>query len=666
VIWKTSSDLSKKKQFKMITSCTSDESREFLVEKILKNYSNIFDKATTEQLELIRRYKVIHPVIYIGTGTCGVIAGAEKTVMAIERYLSDKHIYGEVVRVGCTGLCSSEPIMDVQIPGKSRISFHHATEDKVEDLLNSVFHHTLVKETILGQYHVGSQEDWPNISLIEQLPFFARQHRIILKNSGIISPHHIGDYIAHGGYKSLYKTVLNYTAEKVCGIIDQSDLRGRGGGGYPTGKKWLVTLGTASDEKFLICNADESDPGAFMNRAIMEGDPHRVLEGIAIASYAIGANNAYIYLRSDFVQSLEILGNAISQAKEYGCLGENIFGSGFNLSVHVRLGAGAFVCGEETALIASIEGRRGMPSAKPPYPAEKGLFGNPTVVNNIETLANIPAILENGPSWFKSIGTKESCGTKLFSIAGKSHHTGFIEIAMGTTISEIVHSIAGGVKGGKRLKAVQLGGPSGVCIPAQNLGIALGYETLQEVEYSIGLGGLIILDEDTCMVNLSKYFMEFLQKESCGKCIPCREGTKRMLQILEEVTRRPREESTHETLERFKGVVELENLAEIIRDTSLCGLGQNAPNPVLSSLKWFRDEFEEHIFDRKCQAGICHDLRTFFIDSDICNGCNICQKKCPENAIIGSTRMPHFIVESKCTGCGICFECCKFNAIYFK
>jgi NADH:ubiquinone oxidoreductase subunit F (NADH-binding) len=552
------------------------------------------------------------------------------------------------------------------MPGKARISFHHATEDKVEDLLNSVFHHSLSGESVLAQLPHEAQEAWPNIPSIGQLPFFARQHRIILHNSGIISPYLIDDYIANGGYKSLYKTVLNYTSDKVCELIDQSELRGRGGGGFPTGKKWQVTLNTGSDQKYLICNADESDPGAFMNRAIIEGDPHRVIEGIIIAAYAIGANNAYIYLRSDYALSLNILENAISQAKEYGFIGPNIFGSGFNLNIFIRQGAGAFVCGEETAMIASIEGRRGMPQAKPPYPAEKGLFGHPTIVNNVETLANIPAIIEFGPSWFKSTGTSDSRGTKVFSIAGKSTHTGFIEIPMGITISEIVHTIAGGVKNGKKLKAVQLGGPSGVCIPVENMETAIGYETLREVDASIGLGGFIILDEDTCMVNLARYFMEFLQHESCGKCIPCREGTRRMLQILDEVTRRPREESSHETLERFKGVVELESLATVIRDTSLCGLGQNAPNPVLSSLKWFRDEFEEHIFDRKCIAGVCHDLRTYCIVADTCNGCNLCQKKCPENAIIGSVRMPHFIVESKCTGCGLCFESCKFNAIYFK
>ncbi|HNY03059.1 MAG TPA: NADH-ubiquinone oxidoreductase-F iron-sulfur binding region domain-containing protein [Bacteroidales bacterium] len=642
------------------------EPREFLVEKVIKNYSNIFDKETLEGLSILRRYRVEKPVIFIGTGSCGVMAGAEETLEAVGTYLAKNATEAEVVRVGCIGFCSAEPILDVQLPGKARLSFQHVTADKVEDLLNAVFHRTLLPDLVLGQYRQESQESWPNVPLIEQLPFFSRQHRIILKNTGLTSPWNIDEYIAAGGYKSLYKTVLNYTPDKVCEIIDQSELRGRGGGGYLTGKKWMVTLGTGSDQKYLICNADESDPGAFMNRVILEGDPHRVLEGIAIAAYAVGANKAYIYLRSDYTLPIRIFDHALKQAKEYGFLGENIFGSGFGLNIRISQGAGAYVCGEETALIASIEGRRGMPQAKPPYPAEKGLFGHPTIVNNIETLANVPTIIENGPSWFKSVGTQESRGTKLFSIAGKSQRTGFIEIPLGMAINDIVNGIAGGVKDGKALKAVQLGGPSGVCIPADNLSVPVAYESAREMEASIGLGGIIVFDEETCMVDQARYFMEFLQHESCGKCIPCREGTRRMLQILDEITRRPREESSHETLSRFKGVVEMESLAGVIHDTSLCGLGRNAPNPVLSTLKWFRDEFEEHIFDRECRAGACHDLRTYIIKADVCNGCNICQKKCPEQAIIGTIKSPHFIIEAKCTGCGICFDSCKFNAIYFK
>ena len=643
-----------------------NDNRAFLIEKVIKNYSGIFDKATTEKVALLKRDKITRPAIYIGTGTCGIISGAKSTLENVNRYIAENNISADVIEVGCNGCCSAEPIVDVQLPGKTRLSFCNVTGDKVDDILNSVLHHTLLPDQVLGQYKQPGQEEWPNIPMVDQIPWFCSQRRSILKNAGIISPVSIDDYIVRGGYKSLYKTVLNYPADKICEIIDQSELRGRGGGGFPTGKKWKIALDTAGDQKYMICNADESDPGAFMDRAMIESDPHRVLEGIAIASYAIGASQAIIYVRSDYENSLNILNTAIKQAKEYGLLGENIFGSGFNLSVSVRQGAGAFVCGEETALVASLEGQRGLPGSKPPYPAEKGLWGQPTVINNIETIANVPGILENGPSWFKSLGTKSSRGTKLFSVAGKSVSTGFIEVPMGTTFSSIIYNIAGGVKDGNSLKAIHLGGPAGVCIPPANLETPIDFESLSEIGATLGLGGLIILDDKTCMVNLARYFMDFLQNESCGKCIPCREGTRKMLDILEGITKRPKEESTHETLERFKGVVQLESLAEVIRDTSLCGLGQNAPNPVLSSLKWFREEFEEHIFDRRCAAGVCHDLRTFFIDVEYCNGCNICQKKCPENAIIGSLKQPHFIIESKCTGCGICFDACKFSAIYFK
>lgn len=640
--------------------------KEFLIEKVLKNYSGIFDKTTSERLFILKREKVTRPCIYIGMGTCGIIAGAEKTHASVEKYLKENGLEADIIKVGCTGLCSAEPMLDIQLPGKARISFCNATEEKVEDYLHAAFHRSIEPETVTGQYKFPGHEDWPGIPLMDQHPFFAGQHRNILRHAGIISPYFIEDYLARGGYKPLYKTILNYTADKVCDIVEQSELRGRGGGGYPTGKKWRKAHDTGSDQKYLICNADESDPGAFMDRAILENDPHRVIEGIAIASYAMGATNAYIYVRSDYQQSLRVLENALLQAKEYGFIGTNILGSGFNLNIVLRQGAGAFVCGEETALIASLEGRRGLPSAKPPYPVEKGLHGHPTVVNNVETLANVPSIMEHGPQWYKAIGTKESKGTKVFSISGKSLRTGFIEIPMGIKINEIVETIAGGTRSGKKIKAVHIGGPSGVFIPPADMETEIGYESLREIGAQVGLGGFIVLDEDSCVVSLSRYFLNFLQKESCGKCIPCREGTKRMLDIIEGITRRPKEESTHETLERFKGVMQLENLAEVIRDTSLCGLGQNAPNPILSSLKWFRDDYEEHIFDRKCKAGVCRDLRTFIIDVDLCTGCNICQKKCPENAIIGSPKMPHFIVESKCTGCGICFDSCKFSAIYFK
>jgi len=642
------------------------EEKSFLLEKVLKNLSGELQKEDLDQISLLKRDKVTGPVIYIGTGSCGLSSGALDTLDTIRKYLVDNNIQVDIVECGCIGLCSEEPIVDIHLPGKARISFRKVTEDKVEPIFSAIFNKNVNEEYILGQYKSSPSETWANVPFLAQLPFFALQQKNILKNSGYVSPLSISDAIARGGYKSFYKTIHNYTPEKVCEIVELSELRGRGGGGFSTGKKWKVALTTAGDQKYLICNAEESDPGAYMDRTIIEGDPHRLLEGIAIAAYAIGASYAFIYIRSDYPRAVTILEEAIRHAKEYEILGHNIFGSGYNLNISIRQSAGAFVCGEETALIRSLEGKRGTPWAKPPYPAEVGLFNQPTIINNVETLANIPAILEHGPTWFKGIGTKTSKGTKLFSITGNVKNSGCIEVPMGTKLSDIITHIGGGVLGGKKLKAVQIGGPSGVCVPASNMDVEIGYESLEEIGAVIGSGGLTVLDENVCMVDLSKYFVEFLQKESCGKCIPCREGTRRMLEILEGITKRPREESTHETLERFKGVVQLESLAEVLRDTSLCGLGQNSANPLLSSLKWFREEFEEHIFDRRCASAVCRDMRTFYIDVDACNGCNVCQKKCPENAIIGVVKAPHFIVENKCNGCGICFEVCKFNAIIVK
>ena len=638
----------------------------FLIERVLKNSIGEYNKEERERLQLLTRKNVTVPVIYVGTGSCGLAAGSYETLQAVQRFIKENGISAEIVEVGCIGLCSEEPLMDVQIPGKARVSFRQVTAEKVEEHLQSALNKTIISEDVLGQYPANLTENWANVPVIEQLPYFSLQSRILLKDAGLISPFSIVDFLAKGGYKSFYKTVTNYTAEKVCDIIVQSELRGRGGGGYPTGKKWKVALETAGEQKYLICNAEESDPGAFMERALIEGNPHMLLEGIAIASYAIGASNAYIFIRSDYSRALILLEQAILEAKRCEILGQNIFGSGFNLNITIRQSAGAFVCGEETALIASLLGKRGIPTAKPPFPAESGLFNRPTVVNNVETLANIPSILEHGPAWFKATGSKNSKGTKLFSLTGKIQHSGFIEVPMGIKLSTIITELGGGVKDSKKLKAIQIGGPLGICIPESELDVEVGYETMNAVGASIGSGGLVVLDENVCMVSLSRYFMEFLQKESCGKCIPCREGTRRILEILESITKRPKEDTSHETLERFKGIVQLENLAQVITETSLCGLGQNAANPVLSSLKWFREEFEEHIFDRRCAAGVCRELRTFCIEVDACNGCNVCQKKCPEHAIIGIIKSPHFIIEKKCNGCGICFESCKFNAIIIK
>ncbi len=650
----------------MKTASNATGDMEFLLDRILKNQSGIHDKETLSRIAGMKRERIDRPVILIGMGTCCRASGSADTLAAVQQYITLHRTDADVVETGCLGLCSEDPLMSVQLPGKSRLIFRRVTAGKVEDILGSALHRAPVKEDILAQYIQEGQEGWPGIPALQELPFLNLQQRHVLKHAGITSPFLIGDYIIHGGYRALYKTVLNYTAERTCDIIEQSGLRGRGGGGFPTGKKWKLALATGGHDKYLVCNADESDPGAFMDRAIIESDPHRVIEGIIIAAYAIGAGHAIIYLRSGYRYPVSILEQALEQAREYGLIGNNVFGSGYSIQITVRRGAGAFVCGEETALISSLEGRRGIPRMKPPFPAESGINGNPTVVNNVETLANIPAIIDQGPQWFRNTGTSDSKGTKVLSVAGKAKYIGIVEVPMGISLTSIVQTIAGGVSDDKTLKAVHIGGPTGICLPAGGLDIALDFESLRAIDASMGAGGLLILDEDTCMVSLSKFFMEFLQQESCGKCIPCREGTHRMLEILEGITKRPKEDASHETLERFKGVVQLENLAGIIRDTSLCGLGQNAPNPVLSSLKWFRDEFEEHIFDRKCTAGICHDLRTFYINVELCNGCNICPKKCPENAIVGSLRMPHFIIPDKCTGCGLCFESCKFSAIYFK
>lgn len=619
--------------------------------------------------ELLSRYRrdtVGKPVIYIGAGTCGMIAGAGGTIRVVREYLNEKKIDAEIVEVGCNGLCINEPVMDVQLPGKQRISFSKVTEANAEYILDHILNFSVPEANVIGQYSHDNLQPWESIKSIYDIPFFKHQNRVVLKNCGIIDPKSIDEYRAKGGYKALIRVLKKYSSDKVCEIIEDSGLRGRGGGGFLTGRKWRMALNTNDDERYLICNGDESDPGAFMDRAIFEGDPHKLIEGVIIAAYAIRAKHAYIYLRASYDLAVERLKHAVAKATEAGFLGDDILGSGYNLRIHIREGAGAFVCGEETALIASIEGKRGTPRPKPPFPVSKGLFGRPTVVNNVETLANIPDIIAHGPSWFASIGTPCSKGTKVFSISGKVMNTGMIEVNMGTTLRDVVYLIAGGVKDHKRLKAIQIGGPTGSCLPEESLDEIIDYDSLEHAGSMMGSGGIVVMDEDTCMVDIARFFADFLQRESCGKCIPCREGSKRMHEILQNITKRPLNEAGHETLERFKGVMQLENLAGVIRDTSLCGLGKTAANPVLSAMKYFRVEFEEHIFDRRCRAGVCRDLKVYYIDVDKCSGCTLCARKCPAGAIIGSQRTPHFIIEEKCTGCGICFEICKFVAISVK
>jgi NADH:ubiquinone oxidoreductase subunit F (NADH-binding)/Pyruvate/2-oxoacid:ferredoxin oxidoreductase delta subunit len=637
--------------------------KDFLVQEVLLSRTKEYSKEVSDKLLFLRRDKVSKPHIFIGKGTCGVIAGAVETLEAVKEYLDEHKIEAEVIAVGCIGMCSSEPIVDVQLPGKPRISFENITADKVTDLLDGVFHSFILEECVLGQYKSKLVEDWDRIPYLDDIPFLAGQKRIVLQNCGKIDPHSIEEYIAKGGYIPYAKALRSYTHDDVCGIIEKSRLRGRGGGGFPTGKKWTLANNTAADQKYLICNADESDPGAFMDRALIEGDPHRLIEGIAIGAYATAASKAYIYIRTDYALAVNRLELAIQKAKEYGILGQNIFDSGFSLEIIIKKGAGAFVCGEETALISSIEGKRGMPRPRPPYPEVVGLFGRPTAVNNVETLANVPAILENGPEWFASIGTTGSTGTKVFALSGKVKQIGLVEIPMGTSIREIIFQIGGGIPNNKTFKAVQIGGPTGGCVSEQNLDTPIDFESLKGIGAFMGSGGMVIMDETVCMIDVVKYFMGFIYRESCGKCIPCREGTQRMYEILKEISKRPSPEIGHDTLDRFKCVMQLQSLAEVIKDTSLCGLGQTAPNPVLSTLHWFREEYEEHVFDRKCRSNVCRELRTFFIEPDKCTGCAACAKKCPVNAITGTKMSPYSIVDETCNACGICLETCKFNAI---
>jgi NADH:ubiquinone oxidoreductase subunit F (NADH-binding)/Pyruvate/2-oxoacid:ferredoxin oxidoreductase delta subunit len=640
--------------------------KEFLIDEVLRDYSNNSkDHDLLGQISVLKHEKLSRPLIFVGCGTCGLGAGAGSTLETVNHYLKEKEIEADVIETGCIGLCAVEPIMDVCLPGFNRLSFQHITGDKVYEILDKVFQLELPeKELILGQIELPGAKAWEGVRMFNEHPFFKPQQRIVLKNCGIVDPTDIKEYIARGGYKSYIKAISVHSPFEVCDIIEKSGLRGRGGGGFPTGKKWKFANGEENDQKYLICNADEGDPGAFMDRAVIEGDPHRLLEGMAIGAYAIGASVAYIYIRAEYPLAIQRLEIAIKQAKEYGLLGENIFGTGVDLQIKIKKGAGAFVCGEETALMHSIEGKRGMPRPRPPFPTTSGLFGKPTVINNVETYGNVPSIIEHGAEWFASTGTEKSKGTKVFALSGKIKLTGLVEIPMGTSVRKILFDIAGGIMNDKKFKAVQIGGPSGGCITEQNLDIQIDYESLISVGAMMGSGGLVVMDEETCMVDVAKYFMGFIQRESCGKCIPCREGTRRLLEILESITSKPNSGDT-EALDRFKGVMQIEKLSKVIKDTSLCGLGQTAPNPVLSTLKWFKDEYEAHVFDRKCPSGVCQNLREYKIDVDACTGCTVCVKKCPVNAIVGARKTPHFIVDDKCIGCGACYEACKFNAISF-
>jgi len=618
-------------------------------------------------LALLRRERVERPTVYVGMGTCGLGAGAAATKAAVHTWFGANGVDGDVVEVGCVGLCAEAPLIAVQLPGRTRLVLGNATGDVVAGLLSTVVGDgTVDAGRAIGQDRAAEDEparSWPNVPYLDEHPFFAPQTRWVLPNCGVIDPSSMAEYAAHGGYRALRRALFEMDPDEVCRTVFDSGLRGRGGGGFPTGRKWQFARASENVHRYLVCNADEGDPGAFMDRAVIEGDPHRLLEGMAIAAYAIGAHKAYIYIRAEYPLAIARLRQAMAAARELGFLGDGIMGSPFGLDMVIKEGAGAFVCGEETALMASIEGRRGMPRPRPPFPAAQGLFGSPTIINNVETLANVPAIIARGARWFRSVGTESSKGTKVFALSGDVTRTGLVEVAMGTSIREIVFAIGGGVPGGKGFKAVQIGGPSGGCIPSSHLDTAIDYESLTAVGAMMGSGGLVVMDETTCMVDLAAFFMDFIQRESCGKCIPCREGTRRLLEILESIKRPRGAERGVQALERFKGILALDGLAAVIKDTSLCGLGQTAPNPVLSTLRWFRDEYEAHVFDRRCPAGACRALLNWHIDVDRCTGCGLCRKKCPAGAIMGAPKSPHYIVLDKCVGCGTCADVCRVDAV---
>lgn len=557
----------------------------------------------------------------------------------------DKEV--KVVRTGCFGLCAAGPVVIVYPEGTF---YSHV---RVEDVDEIVTEHLLKGRIVQHLVYKEKTEDEDRHMALEDIGFYKKQKRIALRNCGVIDPENIDEYIAFDGYKALTKALTEMKPEEVIQTVLDSGLRGRGGAGFPTGLKWKFAAASKADQKYMICNADEGDPGAFMDRSVLEGDPHAVLEAMTIAGYAVGATEGYIYVRAEYPIAVKRLNIAIKQAREYGLLGENILGSGFSFDISTRLGAGAFVCGEETALMASIEGERGEPRPKPPFPAVKGLFAKPTNINNVETFANVPQIILNGVDWFKSIGTEKSTGTKVFALGGKINNTGLVEIPMGTTLREIIYDIGGGCPNGKKFKAVQTGGPSGGCIPTQYLDIPIEYDTLTQIGSMMGSGGMIVMDEDNCMVDIARFFLDFTVDESCGKCTPCRIGTRRMLEILERIVHGQGEEGDIE---------KLETLGKNIKATALCGLGQTAPNPVLSTIHYFRDEYEAHIREKRCPAHHCQALLSYVI-TDKCRGCTACARVCPVSAITGVVKEKHVIDATKCIKCGSCVEKCRFGAI---
>ncbi|HEY68254.1 MAG TPA: NADH-quinone oxidoreductase subunit NuoF [Thermoflexia bacterium] len=598
------------------------------------------------------------PKISVGMATCGRAAGAIAVYDALRDEANARGLDLALVATGCIGYCQQEPLVDVRVPGRARVLYARVTPDRARELIAALATGKLSAE---GALAIIPEEDPPagsepagGLPLLDELPFYSRQHKIILRNCGLIDPTSIEEYIARDGYQSLARALLELTPQEVIDEVLRSGLRGRGGAGFPTGRKWQICHDAPGGPKYVICNGDEGDPGAYMDRTVLESDPYSVIEGLTIAGYAIGAHQGYAYIRNEYPLAIDRIAQAVVRAEELGLLGEDILGSGFDFSITIVRGAGAFVCGEETALISSIEGGLAEPRPRPPFPAVSGLWGKPTVINNVKTLATVPAIIGRGADWYASIGVEGNAGTVVFSLVGKVANTGLVEVPLGLTLREMIESIGGGGLDGKAVKAVQTGGPSGGCLPARLFDLPISYETLTEAGSIMGSGGMVVMDEDTCMVDVARYFLAFTMAESCGKCTPCREGTRYMHEIL---TRIVEGEGTLEDLEL------LEEVAEWVKAASLCGLGQTAPNPVLSTLRYFRDEYEAHVTDKRCPAGVCRALIRLTIQPDLCTGCGLCQRECPVGAISGEKKEPHVINQELCMHCRICYDVCPVGAI---